>query len=83
MPPLNYGDELSVRRVSQQGSVKWKGERTFISEVFGAEDLGLKPVSEDWLEVYYGPIRIGWLNGRRQQFSRRIPAVLKPEPEQG
>ena len=83
VPCLQYGDEMEVRRVSQQGSVKWKGERTFISEVFGAEDLGLKPVSEDWLEVYYGPLRIGWLNGRRQQFSRRLPAVLKPEPEQG
>ncbi len=83
MPGLEYGDELEVRRVSQQGSVKWNGERTFISEVFGHEDLGLKPVGEDWLEVYYGPIRIGWLNGRKQQFSRKMPKLLKPEERDG
>jgi len=83
VPQLEYGDELSVRRVSQQGSVKWNGERTFISEVFGHEDLGLKPVSPEWLEVYYGPIRIGWLNGRRQQFSRRTPKALKQELSEG
>ena len=34
LPELEYGDEMEVRRVSQQGSVKWKGERTYISEVF-------------------------------------------------
>lgn len=83
VPQLEYGDELSVRRVSQQGSVKWNGERTFISEVFGHEDVGLKQVSEDWLEVYYGPIRIGWLDGRRQQFSRRTPRALKQEQSGG
>jgi len=79
VPSLEYGDAMEVRRVSQQGSVKWKGERTFISEVFGHEYLGLKPASQDWLEVYYGPIRIGWLDGRRQQFSRKIPKILKKE----
>ncbi len=44
---------------------------------------GLKPVGEDWLEVYYGPIRIGWLNGRKQQFSRKMPKLLKPEERDG
>jgi len=79
VPKLEYGDELIVRRVSQQGSVKWKGERTFISEVFGQEYLGLKPVSDEWMEVYYGPIRIGWLDGLRQQFKRTTPKSLKQE----
>jgi hypothetical protein len=36
-----------------------RGERTFISEVFREESPGLKPAGEEWLEVYYGPIRIG------------------------
>jgi len=79
VPKLEYGDELIVRRVSQQGSVKWKGERTFISEVFGQEYLGLKPVSDEWMEVYYGPLRIGWLDGLRQQFKRTTPKSLKQE----
>ncbi len=34
VPELQYADDLEVRRVSQQGSIRWKGQRTFISEVF-------------------------------------------------
>ena len=73
LPELEYGDEMEVRRVSQQGSVKWKGEPTYISEVFGYETLGLKEADERWLEVYYGPILLGWLDGHGHRFSRRQP----------
>jgi transposase InsO family protein len=82
VPELSYGDELEVRRVSQQGSIKWRGERTYISEVFGYEDLGLKVVNERWLEVYYGPILLGWMDGDKQRFSRRQPKALRA-PEDG
>jgi len=82
VPPVHYGDEMEIRRVSQQGSVKWAGQRTFISEVFAHEPLGLKPVDERWLEIYYGPIRLGWLDAHRHSFSRRMPTVLKPEHSQ-
>ena len=75
VPQLEYGDAIEIRRVSQQGSVKWKGERTFISEVFAYEPLGLKAVDERWLEVYYGPILLGWLDGYRHSFSRRKPRL--------
>jgi len=77
VPGLIYGDGLEVRRVSQQGSVKWRGERTYISEVFGSEDLGLKALDERWLEVYYGPILLGWMDWRKQHFSRRKPKALQ------
>lgn len=76
---LEYGDELEVRRVSQQGSVKWNGERTYISEVFGHETIGLKETGGPWLEVYYGPILLGWLDGHRHRFSRRKPKALRKE----
>jgi transposase InsO family protein len=79
LPELEYGDEMAMRRVSQQGSVRWKGERIYISEVFGYEEVGLKTVDERWLEVYYGPIRLGWLDGWRSHFRRREPKELRPE----
>ncbi len=62
LPELQYGDQFEVRRVSQQGSVKWKGHRTFISEIFGYQPLGLKAVNEQSLEVCYGPVALGWLD---------------------
>jgi putative transposase len=82
LPQLQYGDAMEVRSVSQQGSVKWKGQRTFISEVFAHEPLGLKQVSERWLEVYYGPILLGWLDGHRHRFCRRKPRALTPDQNQ-
>lgn len=81
VPEVEYGDDLHTRRVSQQGSVKWNGTRTFISEVFAYEPLGLKEVDERWLEIYYGPIRLGWLDGYRHIFKRRRPKALLP-PQQ-
>lgn len=79
LPELIYSDEMEVRRVSQQGSVKWKGERTYISEVFGYEALGLKQTDGRWLEIYYGPVLLGWLDGHRHRFSRRKPKALRVE----
>jgi putative transposase len=77
-PELEYGDEMQVRRISQQGSLKWQGQRTFISAVFAYQPLGLQAVGERWLEVYYGPIRLGWLDGHRHIFQRRKPKALQP-----
>jgi transposase InsO family protein len=76
VPELEYGDVMETRRISQQGSLKWNGERTFISEVFAYETLGLSAIDERWLEIYYGPIRLGWLDGYRHSFSRRKPRAL-------
>jgi putative transposase len=77
VPEVEYADEFQVRRVSQQGSVRWKGERTFISEVFRQEPLGLRPLDERWLQVYYGPVFLGWFDGYRHRFSRLRPRELK------
>jgi putative transposase len=82
VPQLEYGDEMAMRVVSQQGSVKWKGERTFISEVFAHEPLGFKAINERWLELYFGPIRLGWLDSYRHVFSRRKPKSLIAEESQ-
>ena len=80
-PQLQYGDQMEVRFTSQQGSVKWKGERTYISELFAYQPLGLQHVDDRWLQVYYGPILLGWLDGHRHRFSRRKPKSLTPERE--
>ena len=46
LPELDYGDDVQVRRISQQGSLKWHGERTFVSELFAYEWLGLRALNE-------------------------------------
>lgn len=72
VPELEYDEDVAVRRISQQGSLKWKGERTFISEIFGQEWLGLRALDERYQEVCYGPIVVGYLDTFRHGFHRRL-----------
>jgi transposase InsO family protein len=76
VPELEYGDDMETRVISQQGSLKWKGERTFISEVFAYETIGVKAIDERWMEFYFGPVRLGWFDSYRHVFSRRKPKAL-------
>ena len=68
LPELEYPAGAELRWVSQQGSVKWKRQRTFLSEVLGREAVGLVEVDEELFEVYYGPLLLGWLDGRHAVF---------------
>jgi hypothetical protein len=57
-----------LRKISQQGSLKWRGERTFISEVLARQPVGLLRADETYWEMYYGPVLVGWFDGRRHRF---------------
>ena len=67
-PELVYPPGAHLRWVSQQGSVKWKSKRTFVSEVLGREAVGLVEIDQDLFEVYYGPVMLGWLDGHAGHF---------------
>jgi transposase InsO family protein len=60
-PEIAYPAHMHVRWISQQGSLKWRMRRTFLSEVLARQAVGLLEVEEDILEVYYGPVLLGWL----------------------
>jgi putative transposase len=76
VPQLEYGDDMETRVISQQGSLKWKGERTFVSAVFAYETIGIRAIDERWMEFFFGPIRLGWFDSYRHVFSRRKPKAL-------
>lgn len=82
LPELEYPDDYHLRRISQQGSLRWHGERTFLSEVLAREVVGLKALEEDFLEVYWGPVLLGRLDGRRHCFKAEA-AVKKRRPHRG
>ena len=77
LPELRYGDDVMVRRISQQGSLKMHGERTFLSEIFAREWIGLRALDERYSEVLYGPVRLGYLDGFRHQFHRELCVALR------
>jgi putative transposase len=76
LPDLQYPAEAQLRRISQQGSLKWRCERTFLSEVLARETVGLVETEEEFFEVYYGPLLIGWFDGRSHVF-----APERPQPQ--
>jgi transposase InsO family protein len=84
VPELEYADDVVVRRISQQGSLKMHGERTFVSEIFAYQWLGLRALDERYFQVLYGPVAIGYLDGYRHRFHRALSFALRRrlEPEE-
>ena len=58
-----------MRQISHSGYLKWKGQRTFISEIFVRENVGLLEIDDDLFEVYYGPLLLGWFEGAEHVFA--------------
>jgi putative transposase len=77
LPELDYGDDLVVRRISQQGSLKMNGQRTFVSEIFAYEWMGLRALDERYFQVMYGPVTVGFLDTFRHQFHRALSVALR------
>lgn len=77
LPELEYPQGVHLRRISQQGSLKWKCERTFLSEVLARQTVGLLETEDNFFEVYYGPLLIGWFDGRAHLFKPEQPKPRK------
>jgi putative transposase len=77
IPELEYGEDVIVRRISQQGSLKMNGERTFISEIFASEWMGLRALDERYYEVLYGPVKLGFLDTVQHAFHRVLPRNVR------
>ena len=66
-----------MRRASHHGDVKLGGVQMFVSALLAWEVVGLLEIEQDphWLEVYYGPLLIGWMDLRR---SKLLPIGTGP-----
>ena len=67
LPDLQYPEGAHLRRVSHHGDVKVGGVNMFVSSLLRWEVVGLleREQDPDWLEVYYGPLLIGWMDLKR------------------
>ena len=79
IPALVYDDDVAVRRVSQQGSLRMKGQRTFLSEIFAYERIGLRALDERYFQVLYGPVTLGYLDTFRHVFHRNLSLALRQQ----
>lgn len=77
IPELEYPEAVIVRRISQQGSLRMNGERTFVSEVFAYEWMGLRALDERYYEVLYGPVKVGFLDTFKHVFHRGLSSAIR------
>lgn len=58
------------RRVSRQGTIKWRSRVLFISNSLAGWSVGLKPVAGGRLEVWFGRLLLGWIDPATESFQR-------------
>lgn len=74
---LEYDSTMVVRSVGVKGYIAWKGALIFASEVLNSANIGLLPVDETVWSIYFGTVRIGYLDGLAQRVQNRLPVRLK------
>jgi len=74
---LEYDSTMVVRSVGVKGYIAWKGALIFASEVLNRANIGLLPVDETVWSIYFGTVRIGYLDGLAQRVQNRLPVRLK------
>jgi putative transposase len=80
LPELEYPEDTKLRQVADNGLMRWKNRRVFVSKVMGGEYVGLLPIDEAFYEVYYGPVLLGWYDEKENYFA--ADAGAEPQPHQ-
>lgn len=73
LPEVEYPSEFSVRQVRQNGEIKWKGKTVYLSEALVGEPVGLQPEDDRYWQLWFGPIKLGLLDGYTHQ-------LIAPKP---
>ena len=61
-----YDSESEVRKVRQNGEIKWKGRAVFVAGALKGEPVGLTRIGERTWLVKYGPIILGTIKGENK-----------------
>lgn len=54
-----YPETMIVRRLNEQGRLKFGGGYTVLSKLIASEPVGLMSITDNVWEVYYGPVVLG------------------------
>jgi putative transposase len=60
----DYPDDFLVRRVRNNGEIKWRGGLIFIGEALIGEPVGLNQSDEGLWDLYFGPLHLGFIDHR-------------------
>ncbi len=59
----HYPTDYELRRVRSNGEIKWQGELVFIGTALTSEVVGVLETEDGNAEVYFGPVRLGSIDG--------------------
>jgi transposase InsO family protein len=77
----DYGSDQEVRRVRQNGEIKWRGALIFLSEALIGEPVGVAESETDgtW-SVRYGPVELGRIGPAGHFIKAGAHSRPKPQP---
>ena len=64
LPEITYPDHFEFRLVSQDSTIRWNGQKVFVSHLLGRLYVGLEEVGDGVWSVFFGPVHLGWLDER-------------------
>lgn len=64
LPEIEYPGYFHSSRVSQNGLIYWRGLRIYIGYLLAGEWVGVEAVGDGLWDVYFGPVRLGYVNER-------------------
>ena len=70
LPTMTYPDHLAVRKVRQEGHMKWHGHELFVSKTLAGEFVGLAPLEHDRWKLRFGRLPLGILDARLNKIIR-------------
>lgn len=68
IPEVEYPGHYELRRVRQNGQIKWLGEMTFVSEILVGETVGLEEIDEGLWSMYFARVLLGRYDERDRSF---------------
>jgi transposase InsO family protein len=75
-----YPDGHHIRRVRQNGEIKWAGQLIFLSEALVGEPVGIAETDDGRFSVNFGPVYLGFLDHRAILIRKPAKANVNPTP---
>ncbi len=75
LPEIEYPADFVLRRVRTNGEIKWRGRLMFLGETFVNEVVGIKPVTDRYSIIYFGPHAIGLIDDYTHRIDSRLDKI--------
>lgn len=67
LPEMEYPEGTIIRKVRNDGCIRWKSRCLYVSDALHGEPIGLDRLDERYLVIYYGSLSIGVLDDKECQ----------------